>query len=73
VGREDGIHDLPGSLDRVLPGEERAVTGHGIAEQPLVGRLLVWLGVEQQQLALFPDELLARALDARARAVAASG
>jgi hypothetical protein len=46
VGHEDGIYDLPGSLDRVLPGEEPAVTGHGIAEQPLVGRILVWLGVE---------------------------
>jgi hypothetical protein len=29
---EDGIDHRPGGLDRVFPGEECAVTGHGVAE-----------------------------------------
>jgi hypothetical protein len=66
--REDGIDHRPGGLDGLdglLPGEQRAVTGHGVAEQPLVRGLPVELRVEQQQLALIADELLAGALDAR--------
>ena len=57
--RQNRIDHRPGRLDRVLAGEQRAVAGHGVAEQPFVGRPLVRLHVEQIQLALVADELLA--------------
>ena len=61
---QHGIDHRPGGLDRVLAGEQRAVAGHRVAQQPLVGRFLAGLLIEQVELALVADELLARALDA---------
>ena len=34
--REQRIDDGPGCFDHVLPGEERGVSGHRVAEQPFV-------------------------------------
>jgi hypothetical protein len=65
VGGEDGIDDRPGSLDRVLAGEQCAVDSHRVAEEPFVRGLFVGLGIEQQQLTLITEELLTGALDAR--------
>jgi hypothetical protein len=42
VGLQDSIDRRPCGLDRVLPGEERSVAGHGIRQEPLVRPL--WLG-----------------------------
>jgi hypothetical protein len=63
VAYQNGLDDSPGGLDGVLSGKQRAVAGHGVCEQPLVGRLFVGFGVKQEQLALVTDELLARTLD----------
>ncbi len=35
VTLEDRVDDLPGGLDRVLPGQQRAVTGHGAGREPV--------------------------------------
>ena len=61
---KDRINHRPGGLDRVLAGEERSVAGHRVAQQPLVGRFLSRLFIQQVELALVADEFLARALDA---------
>ena len=61
---KDWIDHRPGGLNRVLTGEKRAVAGHGVAQEPLVGRFLARLFIEQVKLALVADELLAGALDA---------
>ena len=61
---EDWIDHRPGGLDRVLAGEERSVAGHGVAQEPLVGRFLSRLFFDQIEFSLIADELLACALDA---------
>ena len=61
---QDRVDHRPGGLNRVLTGEERAVAGHGVAQKPLVGRFLSRLFINQVELALVADELLACALDA---------
>ena len=38
VGLEDWLDHRPGGLNRVLTGEERAVAGHGVRQEPLVGQ-----------------------------------
>ena len=64
VGLQDSIDHRPGGLDRVLPGEERPVAGHGVGQEPLVRRLLARLMIDEVELPLVADELLADALDA---------
>src|ERR1700737_3574658 len=54
VVRQDRVDDRPGRLDRVLPGEKPWVPGHGVPEEPLIGRVLARLVVEQIQLSLLP-------------------
>src|SRR5487761_2508930 len=62
--RQDRIDHRLGSLDRIFPGEQRAIAGHGVAEQAFVGRFLFRLLVNQVEFALVADELLPRAFDA---------
>jgi len=65
VGIKDWIDHRPGGLNRVLAGEECAIAGHGVTQQPLAGCFLPRLFFQQVELALVADELLAGALDAR--------
>ena len=58
---EDGLDHGPGGLDGVLAGEERAVTGHGVAQEPLVGRFLAGLFFDEVEFSLVADELFPRA------------
>ena len=60
VLRQHRFDRRPGGLHRILGREQRAVAGHRVAQQPLVGRLLVRLFIEQVQLALVAEEILAR-------------
>src|SRR5579862_186938 len=64
VGLQDWVNHRPGGLNRVLTGEERAVAGHGVAQQPLVRRFRSRLFFGQVELSLVADELLPGALDA---------
>ena len=64
VGLKDWLDHRPGGLNRVLTGEERAVAGHGVAQEPLVGRFRSRLFFKQIEFALVADELLPGALDA---------
>jgi len=64
---EDRIDHRPGGLNRILAGKKRAIAGHGGTQQPLVGRFLSRLFIQQVELALVADELLASALDARGK------
>ena len=64
VGLEDRLDHRPGGLNRVLTGEERSVAGHGVAQEPLVGRFLSRLFFDQVEFSLVADELLPCALDA---------
>src|SRR5665647_3896283 len=59
MGREDGVDYRPGGLDRVLARKERAGTSQSVAEEAFVGRLFVRLCVQQEELTLVADELLA--------------
>ena len=43
LGPKDWLDHRPGGLNRVLTGEQRAVTGHGVAQEPLVGWFFSWL------------------------------
>ncbi len=61
---KDRINYHPGSLNCVLAGKERTIAGHGIPKQPLVGRLISSLFIQQIELALVADKFLACALDA---------
>ena len=58
VGLKDWLDHRPGGLDRVFTGEERAVAGHGVAQEPLVGRFLSRLFFDQVEFSLVADELL---------------
>ncbi len=40
---ENWIDHRPGSLNRVLTGEERGIAYHRVSQEPLVGRFLSWL------------------------------
>ena len=62
---EDGVDDRPGRLNRVLAGEQRAVAGHRVAQQQLVGQFLALLLFHQAEFSLVADELPTVALDAR--------
>lgn len=53
-----------GGLDGVFTGKERAVTGHRIGQQALVGRLLAGLFFQSRGLALVANEFLADAFHA---------
>src|ERR1700694_3708983 len=52
VGLQDSIDHRPCGLDRVLPGEERPIAGHGVAQEPLVRRLLSRLLIDEVELPL---------------------
>ena len=62
MGLEDRIDHRPRGLNRVFTREERAVTGHGVAEKPLVGRFLSRLYIRKIELSLLSDEILTRKL-----------
>ena len=62
---KDGIDHRPGSLNRVLTGEERSVTVHGVSQKPLVGRFLSWLLFNQGEFLLVADALLAGRFSSR--------
>ena len=64
MGFNDWVDHRPGSLNRVLTGEERPVADHGVAQKPLVGRILSRPFFEQVELSLVADELLPCELDA---------
>ena len=55
---KDWVDYRPGSLNRVLAGEQRSVADHGVGQKPLVGRFLPALFFEQVELPLIADELL---------------
>ena len=48
----------------MVTGKERAVAGHGVAQEPLVGRFLARLLFDQVKFTLVADKLLPRAFDA---------
>src|SRR5476649_1650886 len=62
---EHRIDGGPRRLDRVLAREQRAVAVHRVAEQAFIWRLLIRMLLDQQQLALIADKLLAVAFHAR--------
>jgi hypothetical protein len=64
VVAKDWIDHHPGSLNRILTGEERSIADHGVAQKPLIGGFCPWLFFGQIELSLVPDELLPSALDA---------
>ena len=64
VGLKDWIDHRPGGLNRVFTGEERSIAGHGVPQEPRVGRFLCRPFFEQVELSLVPDELLSCELDA---------
>ena len=37
MGLEHRVHNRPGGLNRILPGEERPVAGQGVAQESLIG------------------------------------
>ena len=51
----------PSGFNCFLAREERAVTGHGVAQQPLVRRFLAWLLFDQVEFSLVADGLRERA------------
>ena len=55
----------PGRFDRVFAGEERAVAGHGIAEEALVRGFFSRLFFDHVKLFLVAHELLAGGLHTR--------
>src|SRR5579872_5816171 len=61
---KDWIDHRPSGLNRVFTGEERSVTSHGVAQEPLVGGFLSRLFFGQVKFSLVTDELLPCALDA---------
>jgi hypothetical protein len=62
---EDRIDNCPRGLNRVFAREKGAVTSHGVAEQPLVGRFVARPNFRKVKLSLLSDEILARELHAR--------
>ena len=64
VGPKNWIDHRPRGLNRVFARKERSIADHGVAQKPLVGRLLSRLIFEEIELALFPDEILSCELDA---------
>ena len=60
---EHGIDDGPGSFHGIFAGEQRSVTGQGVAQEQLVWLLLAWLFLDQIELSLVADEFLPAALD----------
>jgi len=61
---KDRFDHRPGSLNRILTGEERAVAGHGVSQEPLVGCFLSRLFFAQIKFSLVTYKLLPCALDA---------
>ena len=61
---QDWIDHDPRGLNRVFTREQRAVTGHGVAEKPLVRRFVARPLFRQVKLLLLSDEILACELDA---------
>ena len=61
---QDRIDHGPGCFHGVFAGEERAVAGHGVAEQSLVRGFLPKQFFAQVKLALVADEIFSGALDA---------
>ena len=61
---KDWIDHRPCCLNCVLTGEERSIAGHGVAQEPLVGRFLSRLFFDQVEFSLLANELLPGALDA---------
>jgi hypothetical protein len=58
------IDHRPGGLNRVLTGEERSISRHGVAQKPLIGCFLPRLFFGQVEFALVTDELFPSTLDA---------
>jgi hypothetical protein len=46
---KDRVDHRPGGLNRVLAGEERAIAGQGVTQQPFVGCFLPRLFFQQTQ------------------------
>jgi hypothetical protein len=61
---QDWIDHGPSGLNSILTGEERAITRHGVAQKPFVGRFLSRSLFKQVELSLLADEFLSRELDA---------
>src|SRR5664280_3803 len=64
VPLKDWVNYRPGGFHRVLTSEECSIAAQGVAQEPLVGRFLPRLFLEQVEFSLLPDELLPGDLDA---------
>ena len=60
---ENRIDHRPGGVDRVLPGKQGSVSGHGSAQKPLVRTFLSLLVILEVKFPLISYELLSRGLD----------
>ena len=61
---KDWFDHRPGGLDGDFAGEKRAITGHGVVQEPFVGRFRSSLFFEQVKFSLVAHELLPCAFDA---------
>src|ERR1700722_14868103 len=57
---QDPIDDCPGSFNGVFASEKRPVPMHGVAQEPLIGRLYSRLLFRKEELPLLSYEFLAR-------------
>lgn len=64
MGLKNVADRRPRGFDRVLSGEERPISDHGVAQQSLVRRFRPQKLLTQVELPLVADELLAGTLDA---------
>ena len=64
VGIKNWLNHRPSGLNCFLTSEECAVAGHGIAQQPLIGRFFTRLLFDQIEFSLVAEELLSCTLDA---------
>ena len=67
MGCKNWLDHRPGGFNRILTGKQRAVTGHGICQEPRIGCFLFRMFIKQIKFLLIADELLAYAFNASSK------